>query len=121
MQIRTTVRATGAKPAFVVTPSSRTTVAAETPHPSLRTKVRGTSRTGLVAAGSPSNPVEAERYCSVPRNDVRNQAMQPKPRQVEWAVDQAVRGALTTPRPANWKNLGMPAYTPAGAVPAAAR
>ncbi|MBM6404555.1 hypothetical protein JQN72_09915 [Phycicoccus sp. CSK15P-2] len=38
----------------------------------------------------------------VPRNDVRNQTMQPEPRQVEWAVDQAVRGVLTTSRPANW-------------------
>jgi hypothetical protein len=47
------------------------------------------------AAGSPHDPVEDERTCSVPRNDPRNQAMQPKPRQVEWAVDQAVRGALT--------------------------
>lgn len=66
------------------------------------------------AAGSPSDPVEAERTCSVPRNDPRNQAMQPKPRQVEWAVDQAVRNVLTVQRPANWKNLGMPAYTPQG-------
>ena len=42
-------------------------------------------------AGDPNDPADfAERYCSVPRNDPRNQAMQPKPRQVEWAVDQAV-------------------------------
>jgi hypothetical protein len=66
------------------------------------------------AAGSPSNPVEDERYCSVPRNDPRNQAMQPKPRQVEWAVDQAITNNLNRhiSRPANWKNLGMPAYQP---------
>ena len=67
---------------------------------------------------SPTIPVEAERACSVPRNDVYNQAMQPKPRQVEWAVDQAVRGVLNIQRPANWKNLGMPAYTPQGLFPA---
>jgi hypothetical protein len=67
--------------------------------------------------GSPSEPVEDERYCSVPRNDPRNQAMQPKPRQVEWAVDQAVTGSLTVVRPANWKNLGMPSYTPQGLFP----
>lgn len=68
----------------------------------------------LAAAGSPGNPVEDERYCSVPRNDPRNQAMQPKPRQVEWAVDQAIMGTLNSKasRPANWKNLGMPAYGP---------
>jgi endonuclease/exonuclease/phosphatase family metal-dependent hydrolase len=59
----------------------------------------------------------ADRYCSVPRNDPRNQAMQPKPRQVEWAVDQAVRGVLTVSRPANWKNLGMGAYTPQTMLP----
>jgi endonuclease/exonuclease/phosphatase family metal-dependent hydrolase len=61
----------------------------------------------------PDDPADfAERYCSVPRNDPRNQAMQPKPRQVEWAVNQAIRHSLTVTRPANWKNLGMPQYTP---------
>jgi hypothetical protein len=68
--------------------------------------------------GSPTDPSDLDdRYCSVPRNDPRNQAMQPKPRQVEWAVDQALHGALTVQRPANWKNLGMPAYTPQGLFP----
>jgi len=73
----------------------------------------GTSSTASVAlaAADPDDPADAaDRYCSVPRNDPRNQAMQPKPRQVEWAVDQAVRDSLTLSRPANWKNLGMPAY-----------
>lgn len=69
-------------------------------------------------AASPTDPADfAERYCSVPRGDPRNQAMQPKPRQVEWAVDQAVRGVLNVSRPADWKNLGMPAYTPQGLFP----
>ncbi|MEU8121805.1 hypothetical protein AB0C21_24120 [Spirillospora sp. NPDC049024] len=79
---------------------------------------KGGARTSA-AAGSPSDPVEAERTCSVPRNDPRNQSYQPTPRQVEWAVDQAVRGALTIQRPQNWKNLGMPAYTPQGLFPRA--
>lgn len=70
------------------------------------------------AAGNPNDPADGDqRRCSVPRNDPRNQAMQPKPRQVEWAVDQAVRGVLTVQRPANWKNLGMAAYTPQGLFP----
>ncbi|GAA3347017.1 hypothetical protein GCM10020358_60210 [Amorphoplanes nipponensis] len=70
------------------------------------------------AAADPGNPADFDdRFCSVPRNDPRNQAMQPKPRQVEWAVDQAVRGVLTVPRPANWKSLAMPAYTPQGLFP----
>ncbi|MFC7490607.1 MULTISPECIES: hypothetical protein [unclassified Knoellia] len=118
VQIRTTVRVTGARPTFVVTPSSRTTIAAEKPHPALRVRAADdTSGARIMAAGSPTDPVEAERYCSVARNDVRNQAMQPKPRQVEWAVNQAVSGTLTTSRPANWKNLGMAAYTPQGIFP----
>ncbi|HYN95586.1 MAG TPA: SGNH/GDSL hydrolase family protein, partial [Pilimelia sp.] len=72
---------------------------------------------GLAAGGSPTDPVEAERYCAVPRNDPRNQAMQPKPRQVEWAVDQAITDSLRVTREANWKNLGMPAYSPQGLFP----
>ncbi|MGP4029376.1 golvesin C-terminal-like domain-containing protein [Actinomadura sp. 3N407] len=73
---------------------------------------------GTAAAGDPNDPADGDqRYCSVARNDPRNQAMQPKPRQVEWAVDQAIRGVLTVRRPANWKNLGMPAYTPQGLFP----
>ncbi|MEV0589344.1 hypothetical protein [Nonomuraea sp. NPDC050310] len=75
-------------------------------------------RAAPAAAGDPHSPADGDpRYCSVARNDPRNQTMQPKPRQVEWAVDQAVYGRLTVPRPANWKNLGMPAYTPQGLFP----
>ncbi|SCF43356.1 hypothetical protein GA0070564_10997 [Micromonospora mirobrigensis] len=78
----------------------------------------GAAKAGARTLGDPGSPADfADRYCSVPRNDPRNQAMQPKPRQVEWAVDQAVRGVLTVSRPANWKNLGMPAYTPQGLFP----
>jgi hypothetical protein len=68
---------------------------------------------------SPASPVEdeTERYCAVPRNDPRNQALQPRPRQVEWAVDQAVTGTGYASRPANWMNLGMPAYSPLGLFP----
>ncbi|GAA2762665.1 hypothetical protein GCM10010103_17060 [Streptomyces paradoxus] len=67
---------------------------------------------GARAAGN--DTVEADRYCSVPRNDPKKQAFQPTPRQVEWAVDQAVVGKLNkgATRPANWKNTGMAAYAP---------
>ncbi len=71
---------------------------------------------GVTASGSPTNPVDDDRWCSVPRNDPRNQVVQPKPRQVEWAVNQAVRGVLNVQRPANWKNLGMPAYQVQGGL-----
>ena len=84
------------------------TAAAAAPSPTL-------AATAL--AGSPTDPVEAERTCAVPLNDPRNQVVQPKPRQVEWAVDQAVRGVLTIQRPDNWKNYRMPAYTPQGLFP----
>jgi hypothetical protein len=84
----------------------------------LSPSVTGQQPKAGVLAGNPHDPADfADRYCSVPRNDPRNQAMQPKPRQVEWAVDQAVRNALTVSRAANWKNLGMPAYTPQGLFP----
>lgn len=68
-------------------------------------------------AGSPTDPVDADRSCSVARNDVRTQVYQPTPRQVEWAADQAVAGALTLTRPANWKGGGLPAYSPQGWFP----
>ncbi|MFJ3793989.1 hypothetical protein [Kitasatospora sp. NPDC090091] len=73
----------------------------------------GAAQPSLMAA-DPTEIVDSERTCAVPRNDPRNQALQPKPRQVEWAVDQAIVGNLNakTSRPANWRNLGMPAYQP---------
>ncbi|WP_445283532.1 golvesin C-terminal-like domain-containing protein [Streptomyces sp. DSM 118148] len=40
------------------------------------------------------DPVDTDAWCSVPRNDVNNQALQPTPNQVEWAVDMAVRNDL---------------------------
>ncbi|MEV1132170.1 GDSL-type esterase/lipase family protein [Agromyces sp. NPDC049794] len=45
----------------------------------------------------------AERACGVVRNDHRRQAMQPKPRQVEWAVNQAITGNLN----ARWNPTGV--------------
>ncbi|MDW5327462.1 hypothetical protein [Plantactinospora sp. KLBMP9567] len=83
--------------------------------PAVRTRDRAGAR---ALAGDPHSPADlSDRYCSVPRNDPANQVMQPKPRQVEWAVDQAVRNALHVQRPANWKNLNMAAYTPQGLFP----
>jgi len=71
-----------------------------------------------VVYGDPHDPVEDERYCSVPRNDPNNQAYQPKPRQVEWAVDRAVKGELTrTSRTESWGNLGIEPFSPQGVFP----
>ncbi|WP_229924859.1 SGNH/GDSL hydrolase family protein [Streptomyces sulfonofaciens] len=61
-----------------------------------------------------ASPVDEDRTCSVPRNDPKKQAFQPTPRQIEWAVDQAVVGTLNkgATRAANWKNTGMSGYAP---------
>lgn len=56
--------------------------------------------------------------CAVPRNNINRQVLQPSPNQVEWAVDMAVQGTLTIPRPANYSQAGEPAYTPQGMFPA---
>ena len=75
------------------------------------------ARIAAAAAGSNSNPSEAERTCAIPRNDPRAQALQPKPRQVEWAVNRIVSGQLTITRPANWNSTGMASYQPGSLFP----
>ncbi|MBQ0849448.1 hypothetical protein ACFU9Y_06735 [Streptomyces sp. NPDC057621] len=77
-----------------------------------------TMRTQALTA-SATGPSEGtdERYCAVARNDVKKQAFQPTPRQVEWAVDQAVVGELNFYRAANWKSTGMSGYQPQGLFP----
>ncbi|MEU9357878.1 hypothetical protein AB0D35_07150 [Streptomyces sp. NPDC048301] len=67
-----------------------------------------------LAAADPHDPVEDERTCAVARGDVRQQAFQPTPRQVEWAVDQAISNNLNklVTRPANWKDTGVGSYSP---------
>ena len=75
--------------------------------------VRRTSTTQ--AAGSSTDPVESERYCSVPRNDPTNQVMQPKPRQVEQAVNMATAGILTKTSATVQRTLGN--ISPQGMFP----
>ncbi|WP_445281912.1 golvesin C-terminal-like domain-containing protein [Streptomyces sp. DSM 118148] len=95
-------------------PSAKPSVSGDSAGPSTQTV-----RTQALTA-SPTGPGEGtdERYCAVARNDVKKQAFQPTPRQVEWAVDQAVVGELRFTRPANWKNTGMDSYSPQGLFPA---
>ncbi len=69
------------------------------------------------AAVESTDPVDGDASCAVPRNDLRSQVYQPTPRQVEWAADQAVVGHLTTQRAANYRNSGLPAYSPQGLFP----
>ncbi|MFJ5549623.1 GDSL-type esterase/lipase family protein [Streptomyces sp. NPDC093225] len=117
---------TGRNASFEVTPGNEGRHSAEgrTMSPVLRAAVRPAPSgqghpAAAPAAGSANSPMESERYCSVPRNDPRKQAMQPKPRQVEWAVDQAITNNLNKhiSRPANWKNTGMGAYQPQSLFP----
>ncbi|MGV4987160.1 SGNH/GDSL hydrolase family protein [Streptomyces sp. NRAIS3] len=63
--------------------------------PALRTGSGGKStRVGVKDDARAHDPVDTDRWCSVPRNDVKSLALQPTPNQVEWAVDMAVRGEL---------------------------
>ncbi|MFF9687093.1 GDSL-type esterase/lipase family protein [Streptomyces sp. NPDC014623] len=61
---------------------------------------------------------ESERTCAVERGNPQKQAFQPKPRQIEWAVNRSIEGTLDqhVRRAANWKNMGMGAYTPQALV-----
>ncbi len=61
--------------------------------------------------------VEPGHTCAVPRNDPKFQVVQPKPKQVEWAVDMAIYGYLTVQRPANWRGYGLPGYSPQSLFP----
>lgn len=84
-------------------------------HPKLAVSRPAASRSPSLSG--PNEQIENESPCAVPRNDPHNQALQPRPRQVEWAVDQAITNTPYAARPANWMNLGMPAYSPLGLFP----
>ncbi|MEU9529363.1 hypothetical protein AB0D58_28785 [Streptomyces sp. NPDC048210] len=51
-------------------------------------------RAAQAADARAHNPVDTDRWCSIPRNDVTALALQPTSNQVEWAVDMAIRGEL---------------------------
>lgn len=55
---------------------------------------------------APRSTDDPGHTCAVPRNDPNVQVYQPKPKQVEWAVDMAVKDDLRITRPKNWKNNG---------------
>lgn len=54
----------------------------------------GASPVGLIVTQNSSSPVSMGSPCAVPRNDPAIQAFQPNLAEVEWAVNQAVRGNL---------------------------
>lgn len=55
---------------------------------------------------APRSTDDPDHTCAVPRNNPNVQVYQPKPKQVEWAVDMAVKDDLRITRPANWKHNG---------------
>ncbi|MEV4705295.1 hypothetical protein [Actinoplanes sp. NPDC049316] len=119
VRIEARVPSSGADLAFGVRPRAGVAdeAAGRASSPALGRGSGSAGKRAAAATGNPNDPVDDNRWCSVPRNDIHNQALQPKPRQVEWAVDQAITNSLYVSRPANWKNLGMPAYTPQGLFP----
>ncbi|MEV1069967.1 SGNH/GDSL hydrolase family protein [Streptomyces sp. NPDC050263] len=67
-----------------------------------------------------NNPVDTDRWCSIPRNDVKALALQPTPNQVEWAVDMAIRGELraTWLKQGGWRaQAGLGTVDPQGLFP----
>ncbi|MFF2792986.1 hypothetical protein ACFVT6_40635 [Streptomyces sp. NPDC058049] len=125
-QISLKVLATGKDTTFTVTPKApdATAAAGTTPSPVLGAPTQSSARAGaaLAAPMAANSIVENERYCAVARNDPAKQVMQPKPRQVEWAVDQAVNGTLNqhVSRPATGRTWGCPPISRRPCFPASA-
>lgn len=71
--------------------------------------IRGTAEASpKLAAASPTNPVEDERYCSVPRGDVRKQAFQPTPVRSSgpWTRPWSGSSTRTSPAPPTGRTPG---------------
>ncbi|MFH8724906.1 golvesin C-terminal-like domain-containing protein [Streptomyces termitum] len=117
----TTARGTAKSPALPGGQASSTTAAEGS---GARTQSGGSQALSswIPQPGAADSPVEgaAERTCAVERNNPNLQAFQPTPRQVEWAVDQAVVNRLTSYRGAGWKRNDIAGYTPGTLFPAPA-
>ncbi|MCX2955147.1 hypothetical protein [Lentzea sp. NEAU-D7] len=99
---------TGKDIGFTVDPAA-TAPKPQSPQPAVPAPSAGTqSEVGAQAANQDmSDPLAS---CAIKRNDLSKQVYQPKPKQVEWAANFAVNGALMTERPTNWHNNGQAAY-----------
>ncbi|WP_319685532.1 SGNH/GDSL hydrolase family protein [Streptomyces sp. ME19-01-6] len=132
IQIKSEVPATGKKVSFTVnTVDSGQKAAGKAASPALTgsaaTTSASTARTGSTArtravttAGDPTSTIDNDRTCSQPRNDPKQQAYQPTPNQVEWAVDMAIRGNLTSAyvRQGGWRTTaGLGTVNPQGMFP----
>ena len=95
------------------------TTAGGKPSPALTGSPKPQTST-MSAAADAHDPVDTDAWCSVPRNDVGTQALQPTPNQVEWAVDMAVRGNLRSNylTQGGWRSqTGMSTIDPQGMFP----
>jgi hypothetical protein len=117
--IKTTVLATGAHPAFTVTPQALRPAAGVVPSPGVGTPKQSAKQQAVTPNDDdPStDTTDPDRKCVVPRNDPRIQSLQPTPQMAEWAADLAVQGKLTVGRGIGWNGSALPAYTPQGLFP----
>ncbi|NUO61655.1 MAG: hypothetical protein HOV78_33765 [Hamadaea sp.] len=127
--------AAGARTSLGTQAAAGTTRIGETMSPALAPlATTATLAANLIVDDLPEST--SERTCAIARNDHRRQAMQPKPRQVEWAANQAItknldatwnptgvdgwrtRVALTTTKPMQLFPTPALAGWPTGRVPA---
>jgi len=116
VSIKTTVLATGAHPAFTVTPQALRPAAGIVPSPGIGAAPKQSAVTPNDDDPS-TDTTDPDRKCVVPRNDPRIQSLQPTPQMAEWAADLAVQGKLTVSRGIGWNGSTLPAYTPQGLFP----
>ncbi|MFD5299402.1 GDSL-type esterase/lipase family protein [Streptomyces mutabilis] len=112
---------TGSEPVFEANPAA-SPVNPDPAEGGDRSPALGTppAKSGGAVDGNRMSPMlniaepESERTCAVERGKPQKQAFQPKPRQIEWAVNRAIEGTLDKHvyRAANWKDTGMGAYAP---------
>ncbi len=123
LTIKSTATTTGERLTQAV-PDTTSVTGKESFSPALRTTGKPTAdKSARIAAADDErahNPIDTDRWCSIPRNDVKALALQPTPNQVEWAVNMAIRGELR----ANWitqggwrSQLGLGTVDPQGLFP----
>ena len=102
---------------FTVTPDSvAESVDFNTAEPTAARAGFGTARSMGLSPLNANDPVSTGSPCAVPRNNPAYQAMQPRPAQVEWAADLAVKGELASVQGAS--DFPLPALAGGGRVPA---
>ncbi|MEE4488687.1 SGNH/GDSL hydrolase family protein [Streptomyces sp. BE230] len=130
LQIKTEVPETAKKISFTVASGAATGAGPDRAAPGKEaspaltgtatgTTARSTTMAAAVA-GDPNTTIDNDRTCSQPRNDPKQQAYQPTPNQVEWAVDMAIRGSLTGSyvRQGGWRTAdGLGTVDPQGMFP----